>query len=134
MEAEIVALATSGATTVVGLMASDLWTEVRGRVAALFGRRSESVGEELELAREELLAAEDGPGAAAAAEAEWGNRLRRALAADPTAAAQLRSLLEELAPRGEAPGPGAVVNTINGGSYTGVVIQAGSVNRVTTGR
>lgn len=38
MDAELAALAASGATTVVQLMAQDAWTTVRERVLALFGR------------------------------------------------------------------------------------------------
>ncbi|WP_035804903.1 hypothetical protein [Kitasatospora mediocidica] len=126
MEAEIVALATSGATTVVGLMATELWTEARGRFAALFGRRSESVCEDLDLAREELLAAEDRAGATTAAEAEWGNRLRRALSADPAAAAQLRSLLDELAPHTAPQASMSVHNNISDGTFHGMVIMTGT--------
>ncbi|MEV4613600.1 hypothetical protein AB0K43_13505 [Kitasatospora sp. NPDC049258] len=125
METEIVALATSGATTLVGLMVTELWSEARGRFAALFGRRSEAVCEDLDAVRAELLAAEDQDAAAAGAEAEWTARLRRALAADPAAAAQLRALLDELAPHQPAPAAGSVHNTITGGEFHSPVIQSG---------
>ncbi|MEU9131415.1 hypothetical protein AB0D08_25465 [Kitasatospora sp. NPDC048540] len=136
MEAEIVALATSGASTLVGLMVTELWTEARGRFASLFGRRSEAVGEELEEVRRELLCADDQAAAAVGAEAEWEARLRRALAADPEAAAQLRALLDELAPHQEpAPAPGSVHNSITGrGVYNEPVIQAGYVQGDVNGR
>ncbi|WP_371501302.1 hypothetical protein OG871_30995 [Kitasatospora sp. NBC_00374] len=138
MEAEIVALATSGATTLVSLMVTELWSEARGRFASLFGRRSEDVGEDLDQARAELLAADDPSAVAAGAETEWGNRLRRALAADPEAAARLRALLDELSPAAQAaPGPAhttvTTTTTVNG-EFRGVSIQAGSVGSVHTGQ
>jgi hypothetical protein len=50
-------------------------------------------------------------------------RLRRALNADPAAAAELRSLLEECAPQ-PSPGPSVVVhNTISGGTQSGTAVQ-----------
>ncbi|TWE20879.1 hypothetical protein [Kitasatospora atroaurantiaca] len=123
MEAEIVALATSGATTLVGLMATELWTQARGRFAALFGRaRAEAMAEELEVVREEVLSGGDSEAAAS----EWASRLRRALAADPQAAAALRALLDEFAP-GEAGGPATVQNTVNARTFHGTVIQTGRI-------
>ncbi|MGK5630131.1 hypothetical protein [Streptomyces sp. URMC 123] len=129
MEAELAALATSGATTLVGLMVSDSWAQSKERLAALFGRgrrgRSAEAEEELDLSREELIAAReagDGP-ALADVEAEWRSRLKRLLRADPAAADELRALLEELAPRQAADAPGAVHNTVTGGVLHGPLVQ-----------
>ncbi|MCF2525700.1 hypothetical protein [Yinghuangia soli] len=102
MEAELAALAASGATTLVGLMASDAWEHGRTRIAALFGRtrpeQEELVASELDSSRSELLAAGDDRSMQAAEEleVEWRVRLRRLLAADPAAAAELREILEDL--------------------------------------
>ncbi|AUG76083.1 hypothetical protein CFP65_1173 [Kitasatospora sp. MMS16-BH015] len=122
MEAELVALATSGATTMVNLMATNLWTTAQGRFAALFGHRAEAVAEELEEVREAGGEAED-------LIAEWRPRLQRLLAADPAAAAALRALVEEYAPPAEAHG-GGVQNTISGGEFHQAVIQTGHIGSV----
>ncbi|MFE2654077.1 hypothetical protein ACFXGY_29765, partial [Streptomyces sp. NPDC059346] len=133
MEAELAALAASGATTFVGLMATEAWTQVRGRLARFLGRgeTDEVIGAELEESRAELTAAraEDDEQAAADIEAEWRNRLRRTLRADPAAAGELRAILDELAPR-QPTGPAVAINhnTINGGHYNAPVIMAQWVN------
>ncbi|MEU5459413.1 hypothetical protein AB0H48_32325 [Streptomyces globisporus] len=87
MEAELAALAASGATTLVGLMATEAWTQVRGRLARFLGRGEddEVIDAELEESREELIAARrngDEDGAADVA-AEWRIRIRRALRDNP---------------------------------------------------
>jgi hypothetical protein len=134
MDAELTALATAGATALVQQMATDGWAQVRDRVAAFFSRRGgdDSVGGALDLAREELQAAQAAGDdeAAADVQAEWRNRLRRALRADPALAGELRSLLAELTPESE---PRSVTNTIIGGVHHGPVIQAGSIDSVTFG-
>ncbi|MHC0432637.1 hypothetical protein ACX6XY_21020 [Streptomyces sp. O3] len=133
MDAELTALAAAGATALVQQMATDGWAQARRRLAAYFSRgRSEdeeTVTGELEEARADLAAAREADDAEAAADvaAEWRNRLRRTLRADPAAAEELRELLEELAPAGAAPREGAVHNTINDGVYHGTVIQTGRV-------
>ena len=126
MEAELLTLATSGATTMVGLMVSESWTQARGRIAAFFGRdgsSSDVIEAELETARRELATGrEEGDELAAAdIEAQWRTRLRRVLRTDPVAAAELRALLDELAPLVEEGRAGAVHNTISGGVQHGVV-------------
>ncbi|MFJ6214730.1 hypothetical protein ACIQGZ_15560 [Streptomyces sp. NPDC092296] len=126
MEAELAALAASGATTLVGLMVSESWTQARDRVARFFARGSGDPApqEQLEVSRAELAAArETGDDTGAAdVEAEWRTRLRRLLRADPAAAAELRALLAELGPQQTEPA-GSVHNTINGGVQHGPVIQ-----------
>ncbi|MGI3229947.1 hypothetical protein ACRJ4B_45680 [Streptomyces sp. GTA36] len=64
MEAELTALVASGATTVVGLMATDGWNTARSRLVALLQRgdrareNTHHVEDELELERREAIAAE----------------------------------------------------------------------------
>ncbi|WP_441247152.1 hypothetical protein [Kitasatospora sp. McL0602] len=122
MDAELVTLATSGATTMVGLMATEVWTQARGRFAALFGR-SRAADVEAEL--EEVRLAGDAPDELVA---EWAPRLRRALAADDAMVPVLRELLAEFEPTARA--EAGVHNIINGGTFHGPAIQAGSIGNL----
>ncbi|UWE10163.1 hypothetical protein [Actinacidiphila bryophytorum] len=131
MDAELAALAAAGATALVEQMAGDAWTQVRDRVVAFFARRGgeeAAVEGELATSREELHAV-----GRADVEAMWRIRLRRALAADPSAAAELRTILDDLAPGGSGLRTGDVHNVISGGVQHGPVIQAGNVGAVTFG-
>lgn len=111
MEAELVGLASSGATALVGLMVSDAWSGARDRVSRFLNRNTvaaaaaagddaggDDAGGELEASRAELVAArEDGDDALAGdVEAHWRTRLRSLLSQDPAAAEELRALLAEL--------------------------------------
>ncbi|MET9376546.1 hypothetical protein ABZX98_20770 [Streptomyces sp. NPDC002992] len=141
MEAELVALATAGATALVQQMVGDGWERARTRVAAFFAGRfgadAESVGAELDAVRGELLDTARGDDEDAAADAraealaEWRARMRRSLRDDPDAAAELREILAELTGDGAGEGTGEttlqVTNTINDGSYHGLVIQTGMI-------
>ncbi|AJC59132.1 MULTISPECIES: hypothetical protein [Streptomyces] len=134
MEAELVALATAGATTLVQQMATEGWATVRRRMAAVLARRrgaeeEAEVERELDQARTDVISArEDGdeevPQGVAVV---WKARLRRLLAEDPAAAAELRRLLDEVAPQGTQSVVRDVHNTISGGVMTGPVVQAGVV-------
>lgn len=137
MEGELVALATAGATALVQQMATDSWAHARGRVVAFFSRGGaagdeETVEGELEVSRGELAAAQEAGDEQTVSdvEAEWRTRLRRALQADPALAAELRSLLEELAPGEDGSGYGDVHNTISGGVQHGHVVQARTISSV----
>jgi hypothetical protein len=127
VEAELTALAASGATTLVGLMVSETWTQARDRVARFFARGGDegSAEEELRLSREELVAARESgdEDAEADIEAEWRMRMRRALRADRQAAEELRQLLAELDPGTSGERPPAVHNSISGGVQNGPVFQ-----------
>lgn len=132
MEAELTALAASGATAFVGLMVTEAWTQARGRVARFLARGEDVdvIDAELEESREELIAARrngDEDGAADVA-AEWRIRLRRALRDNPEAAEELRELLDELAPRPTGTTVSINHNTINDGTYNGPVIMAHSIH------
>lgn len=135
METELVALATAGATTLVQQMATDGWGTVRRRMAAFLARRRGAADEEalvgeLDDSRADLMAAQeegdqDGVTGVTAA---WRLRLRRLLSEDPAAAAELRALLDEVAPDRDRETVGKVENTISGGVQHGTVIQAGVVS------
>jgi hypothetical protein len=127
LETELAGLAASGASTLVGLMVSDAWAQVRGRLAGFFGRGEEepAVAEELTLSRAELVAARSAGDEEAAAdiEAAWRSRLRRELRVNPAAVPELRLLLAELAPQADD-GPAVVVrNSFSGTVEHGSVVQ-----------
>ncbi|MFF9842078.1 hypothetical protein [Streptomyces sp. NPDC013740] len=142
MEAELMALATAGATALVQRMVGDGWERARTRIAAFFAARSgadpETVGEELEAAREDLLRAESVGDETTAGEAraeariEWRARMRRSLLADPESAGELRSILDELASHDSGPAS-SVTNSISGGVQHGPVIQAATIQNLKIG-
>ncbi|MFD9711742.1 hypothetical protein ACFWBR_27300 [Streptomyces sp. NPDC060006] len=140
MEAELVGLAASGATALMGLMVSDAWTTVRGRMSRFLSRsaedddESETVLDELEASRVELATARaDGDDALAGdVEAQWRIRLRRLLAEDSGAAAELRALLDEVAPPREEGRYEVVHNEVSGGRQN-VVVQGRDFSRLTFG-
>ncbi|MEO3977145.1 hypothetical protein [Streptomyces sp. CAU 1734] len=136
MEAELVALAAAGATALVQQMVTEGWQSARAGVVRFFARGAadpDGVAAELESARAELVEAHRARDEAAAADvlAEWRARMRRALAADPRAAAELRALLAEVAP-GEDAAPALTVHTnnITGGTQHGTVIQTGTTGSI----
>lgn len=135
MEAELASLATSGATTLIGLMVSETWSQARERVARFFARGAdeEAVDEELRLSEQELVAARasDDELAVADIEAGWRLRLRRVLQADPGAAEELRLLLAELAPGAGSDVAATVHNSVNGGVQNGPVIQGQQFSSLT---
>ncbi|MEU9605626.1 hypothetical protein [Streptomyces sp. NPDC048057] len=154
MEAELMALAAAGATALVQQMVADSWVQARDRLVSFFSRGGAEGDEEghagdagsaadanviegeLETARGALsLAAQTGDERAAVnVETQWRERLRRALEADPTAAAELRTVLAEFAPEPARPPGQEVRNTISGGVQHGPVVQvAGDLGSLTFG-
>ena len=103
VDAELVALASSGAGTLVTLMVTDAWADVKAKVAGLFKRRqgNEAVAGELEVARGELVAAREQGDTQAEADiqAQWRARLRRLLQEDAAAAPLLAELIAQYAPQ-----------------------------------
>ncbi|MFJ7135589.1 hypothetical protein [Streptomyces fungicidicus] len=105
MDPEIAALAGTAGTTVVTLMVTNAWDSARDGMVALWRRfqpaRAESIGEELEAGRADLLLAREAGDAESESEltAEWQGRLRRFLLAQPEAAEELRRVLDELQPQ-----------------------------------
>lgn len=137
MEPELIALASTAATTVVARLATEGWEQARRGVVALWRRahpeRAETVEAELTEARAELLSARgagDEQTERALAE-EWQGRIRRLLTAAPQLAGELRSLVEELTPD-TAAGPGAAqVRMTARASGHGRVYQAGRDQHIT---
>ncbi|MFF2353635.1 hypothetical protein ACFVVL_28100 [Kitasatospora sp. NPDC058115] len=129
MEAEIAQLVTTGATTVVGLMATEAWTQVRSRLAGLLGRGRDTaeVSAELEEIRVEVVRADGDEELVGDQAAELRNRIRRLLRQDPQAGGELRALLEEFTPR--TTNVTVYNQTISGGTHYGV-IQAGRIDHV----
>lgn len=128
MEAELAALASSGATALIGLMVTDSWTHVKEGFARLFARDGTADGplQELETSRIELVTAhlERDDGKAAAIEAHWHTRLNLLLRSDATAEDELRRLLDPLASRPA----GSVYNLNSGDVHFGSIIQAGQIS------
>ncbi|MFI6346838.1 hypothetical protein [Streptomyces sp. NPDC050560] len=139
MEAELAALATSGATVLVQQMVGDGWAHVRDRVAAFFSRADgaadgaprDGTRRELDRSRDELIAARDAGDEEAVADVQagWRARLRSTLRADPQLAGELRTLLDEMYPASSRD-DASIHNTINGGVFNQPVIQAGHIGTV----
>lgn len=128
MDPEITALAGAAGTAVVSTLATEAWQSVRDGVVALWRRvhpdRAGTVDAVLEETRADVLAARDAGDAEAeqALVGEWQSRLRRLLAADPSLAAELRGLLDELEPEAAESGSTITMNATASGSSR--VIQA----------
>lgn len=105
MDAELATLATSGATTLVGLAATESWSRAKKAVIDLYERfhpkATTLVAAELEETRNDLEAEYGGAAVQAEIVDHWQTRFRRLLAVCPEASTALRGLIEELAP--EAP-------------------------------
>ena len=139
MDPELMALASTVGTTVVGLLATDAWEKAKSALGGFWRRarpdQAETVDAELVTARDELLAAR-AAGDTTVEESlvgEWQTKVRRVLGADPRLAAELRRLLdEELTPAMRAAGPGTVTMTATARDH-GRVYQAGR-DQYLTGR
>ncbi|MEO3822741.1 hypothetical protein [Actinomadura sp. B10D3] len=131
MEAELAALASSGATALVGLMISDSWAQVKGGFARMLARSApaEAPLEELETSRTELVTAhlEHDDTKMAAIESHWRSRLELLLRSDETAADALRRLLPV-----PTPSPVKTISNFNSGdTHFGSIIQAGHISGAT---
>ncbi|MGW2698757.1 hypothetical protein [Streptomyces sp. NPDC001340] len=128
---ELATLASSGATTLVGLMVTDSWGHIRTRMAALFRRHGpeevQRVDAELEQSRADVIAATEAQDQQTQGDvqAEWRLRLRRLLASDPQVVAELREILDEFSTLKASPGP-AIQNVISGGTFNGPVQNNGN--------
>ncbi|MFJ2197219.1 NB-ARC domain-containing protein [Streptomyces violaceusniger] len=128
MEAELAALAASGATTLVGLMVSESWERAKGGLARFFGRRAagQAAEDELRASSAELdgaLAAGDA-GAQADIQARWRQRLEDIFQEDPAAAEELAQLLSELAPDASR----TFVSLVSGGVNYGPAFQGSHIH------
>ncbi|MFT2015540.1 hypothetical protein ACMA1D_06765 [Streptomyces sp. 796.1] len=131
MEAELAALAGTGAATLVALMVSDAWTRGRASVARFLSRRRGGAAEpddvaaveaELQRSSAALTRARETGDERVTADAEQGLRARLGalLAEDPAAAEELRRLLAEVAPLAA---DGLTVNALSGGTHHAPVFQ-----------
>ncbi|NDK29406.1 hypothetical protein FSY75_34235 [Streptomyces sp. TR1341] len=128
---ELATLASSGATTLVGLMVTDSWVHIRTRMAALFRRHGpaevQRVDAELEQSRADLITATEAQDQQTQddMQAEWRSRLRRLLASDPQAVTELQEILDEFSTPKGSPGP-AIQNLISGGTFNGPTLNSGT--------
>lgn len=127
MEAELMALAASGASTLITLMVSDAWAQTKGRLAAVLGGTGDEKEtlRELEASRAVLVSAlaEADDVTAAAVEGEWRARLSQLLQSDSSCVEKLMALA--------AAAGDAVHNNITGRVQAGLLIQAGRIERST---
>ncbi|MHB9860035.1 NB-ARC domain-containing protein [Streptomyces sp. YIM S03343] len=128
MEAELAALAASGATTLVGLMVSESWERAKGGLARFFGRRTpgSAAEEELQAASAELDSARAAgdAGVQAGVQARLRQRLERMFQDDPSAAGELAHLLAELAPDASR----TFVHLVGGGVNYGPAFQGSHIH------
>lgn len=135
MEAELAALATSGATAFVELLVSEAFERVRRPLARFLRRGSGGAAAEGELqadSREALRAREVGDdGALADVRERWRERLAAIFREDPGAAAELAGLLSEVAPEASRGFVGLVSGGVNyGPAFQGSHIHGGIVFNV----
>jgi hypothetical protein len=136
MEAQMIELARAAGTAVVTLMATDAWERTRDGVVALWRRvspaRAEGVLNELDAARDDLLAARETGDELTEQELRqaWTGRVRRLLSERPEVASDLRRILSELDPvlRDGAP---PTVRMRAEASGSGRVYQAGRDQHIT---
>ncbi len=128
VEAELAALAASGATTLVGLMVSESWERAKSKVARFLGRRAsgEAAEEELQSASAELdrARAAGDAGVQVVVQARWQQRLERMFREDPGAVEELALLLSELAPDASR----TFVNLVSGGVNYGPAFHGSHIH------
>ncbi|MCX5402109.1 hypothetical protein [Streptomyces sp. NBC_00102] len=134
MDTEFATLAASGATTLVSLMVTDSWTQVRELFARLLSPTAPTVVADLDGARDRVLAADAGTSARTVREvtAQWHVHLHHLLRTGSVTSEELRDVLALLR-QFDVPArlPAVVHNDINGGVQHGPVIQAGHVSGLT---
>ncbi|MBM9620975.1 hypothetical protein [Streptomyces zhihengii] len=136
MDAQLVDLARTAGTTVVTLMATDAWERIRDGVVAVWRRaspdRADGVEGELDIARDELVAAREAGDDQTERELreEWSGRLRRLLREQPEVAAELRRILAEVDPQADE-GASHQVRMHATASGSGRVYQAGRDQHIT---
>jgi hypothetical protein len=127
MEAELMAVAASGASTLITLMVSDAWAQTKTRLAAVLGRTGDEkeTMRELEASRAVLVSAlaEADDATVAAVEGEWRARLSQLLLSDS-------ACVEDLQLLAAAPGD-TVHNNITGRVQANLLIQTGRIERST---
>ncbi|MFD3683856.1 hypothetical protein ACFWTE_03390 [Nocardiopsis sp. NPDC058631] len=124
MEFDPAVLADEGSKILVQEMTKTGWELVKGGFARVFGRGQAQEGTlaELEASREEVLEDEE---LTESVRGMWKVRLRQRLKNDPEAVAELRALLDEIAPER---GNGNITNNFHGNVRdNSILIQAGRV-------
>ncbi|MFF9492705.1 hypothetical protein [Streptomyces flaveolus] len=133
MDAELAALAASGATTLVCLMVTDSWAHARalmGRFLARSGADTAVIAD-LDDARTRLLltSTTENEHATSGIVAEWQTHLCRLVETGALTGEDLSALgtsLRRLA-AAAADRPATVHNTVSGGTQHGPIVQAGTV-------
>lgn len=116
MDPDLTALSWAAATTLVALMTTDSWEQVKAAFVGLWRRRyprqAGVVDADLAAARHEMMAALEAGDEQAGVElaGEWQSRLRRLVAADEQLQDELGRLVEQFRPMlPDARQPGSVV-------------------------
>lgn len=139
MDQQLALMAQTASTTMVALMATDVWQRAREGVVGVWRRihpaQADAVGTSLDEVRGEVLVArEQGDDALEQALAtEWSGRLGRLLLADPTVGQELTALLEALRaqlPDSDASRVPTVTMTARASGH-GRVYQAGRDQHIT---
>src|SRR5260370_2019777 len=127
MDGELVALAGSAATTIVTLLASDGWGEVKEMIGGLWRRfrpeQADAAEQELDRAHAEIATADET--VFLAISREWESRLLRLLAADADAAAELSRILTKLSRSRAAQQRGAVRQTAKASGHSTAIPVGG---------
>jgi hypothetical protein len=139
VDADLAALLSAAATTLVTLMTTDSWERVKAGFAGLWRRRhpgqAGTVEADLEAARAAVVAARRSGDEEVATElaAEWRSRLRRLAGADEEIQAEIRGLVDEFRPLLPGGGPGGPVVMRARASGGSRINQAGRDQTVTGG-
>lgn len=137
MNSELTALAASGATTLVTLMATDSWTHARLLVSRFLARNGSdpTALADMDHSRTRLVDSDtaDVEGATRELVDQWRTQLTQAVTAGTATSEELRDLLNSLRDLAcaAAPGRGTVHNEVNGGVQNAPVIQAGRISGLT---
>ena len=105
-------------TALIGAIVGDAWRQVREAVTGLWRRghpqqQADEIGTELDDLREQLLQARDGDtGTEHALEGVWQVKLQQLLRADPTVAAELQRVLDQVLTPALSPAEQTRIGTI----------------------
>ena len=125
MEGDAVELFEEGAKVLTQEMVKGGWTVVQSWITRVFRgdeAKKQKALDELEESRQELTEAGESV-SAEDVEQNWKTQLRRLLREDPEAAAELRAILDEVAPERGAQSVTNIAHDVHG-----TLIQAGSIH------